>query len=116
MRNFSRNGCHLRAFWETFEHILEVCGVLLGGTHSEAKTTIFMFWRSRVGTSSSTFPGLDSWCVFYQFSLIFYALGAIWGSLWALFSCVFCVVFRIGGKVGSRVPKEVLLGDFLYQF
>ena len=64
--HFNRNGCHLGASWETFSDILEVCGVLLDGTHSEAKTTIFMFWRSRVGTSSSTFPGLDSGCAFYR--------------------------------------------------
>ena len=93
LRHFSRNGCHLGVFGETFGHVLEVCGVLLGGTHSEAKTTIFMFWRSRVGTSSSTFPGLDSWCVFYQFSLIFCNLGAIWASLLAPFGLPFRVAF-----------------------
>ena len=93
LRHFSRNGCHLGAFWQTFGHVLEVCGVLLGGTHSEAKTTIFMFWRSRVGTSSSTFPGLDSLCVFYQFSLIFCDLGAIWASLLAPFGLSFRVGF-----------------------
>ena len=93
LRHFSRNGCHLGAFLETFVHALEVCGVLLGGTHSEAKTTIFMFWRSRVGTSSSTFPGLDSGYVFYRFFVIFYDLGAIWDPLWAPFGLPFRVVF-----------------------
>ena len=92
-RHFNRNGCHLGAFWETFGHILEVCGILLGGTHSQAKTTIFMFWRSRVATSSSTFPGLDSGCIFYRFFVIFYDLGAIWGSLLAPFGLSFRVVF-----------------------
>ena len=93
LRNFSRNLCNFCAFWETFGHILEVCAVLLGGTHSQAKTTIFMFWRSRVGTSSSTFPGLDSGYVFYQFFVIFYDLGAIWGSLLAPFGLSFRVGF-----------------------
>ena len=41
LRHFSRNGCHLGAFWQTFGHVLEVCGVLLGGTHSQAKTHNF---------------------------------------------------------------------------
>ena len=61
---FSRTLCNFDALWDTFWHILEVCGVLLDGTHSRAKTYIFRFWSSRVGTSSSTFPGMDSGCVF----------------------------------------------------
>jgi len=66
-RHFSRNGCHLGAFWETFWHVLEICGVLLDATPSAAKTYIFRFWGTRVATFSSTFPGLDSGYVFYQF-------------------------------------------------
>ncbi len=83
MRRFSRNGCHLGAFWETFCDILEVCGVLLDGTHSQAKTYIFRFGRSQVGTCSSTFPGLDSGCVFNGFYVVFCDFGSHLGSLWA---------------------------------
>ena len=65
--HFSRNGCHLGAFGKTFSDILEVCGVLLDATHSQAKTNIFRFWRTPVGTYALTFPGLDSGCVFDRF-------------------------------------------------
>ena len=105
-------GCLLGDFW----HILEVCGVLLDGTPSRAKTYIFRFWRSQVGTSSSTFPGLDSGCVFNGFYVVFYDLGSHLGSLLAPFGPPFleelATSFRIGEKVASGVPKEQLLGAF----
>ena len=52
------------AFGETFRHFLELRGLLLDCTHSEAKTNIFRFWSSQAGTLSSIFPGMDSGCVF----------------------------------------------------
>ena len=63
----NRNGCPWGAFWETFCHFLGDCGVWLDATHSQAKTYIFRFGRSQVGTSSSTFPGMDFRVSFYAF-------------------------------------------------
>ena len=82
-RHFSRNGCHLCAFWETFCHVLEICGVLLDATPSAAKTNIFRFGRARVGTFSSSLPGLDSGCVFMRFYVIFFDFGSPLELLWA---------------------------------
>jgi len=101
---FGRKLCKVEVFWETFRDILEVCCVLLDATHSQAKTSIFMFWRFQLGTYSSTFPGVDfracSNRLFLRLSVIG---GALWGgSLWAS-------LFRIGEKVASGVPKEYLL-------
>jgi len=55
------------AFGETFRHFLGDCELLLDVTPSQAKTYIFKFWRSQVGTSSSTFPGPDFRVCFYAF-------------------------------------------------
>ena len=127
LRLFSRDGCPSGAFWETFRHFLEVCGLLLDATPSQAKTTIFRFWRSQVGTCSSTFPGPDSECVFNGFYAVFCDFGSPLGSLLAPFGPPFlgelAVRFRIGEKVASGVPKESLfcafghhLGGFLVIF
>ena len=53
------NGCPRGAFWETFCHFLGDCRVWLDATHSQAKTYIFRFGRSQVGTGSSTLQGVD---------------------------------------------------------
>ena len=63
----ARNGCPRGAFWETFYHFLGDCGFLLDATHSQAKTYIFRFGRSRVGTCSSTLHGVDFRPCFYVF-------------------------------------------------
>ena len=67
MEPISSNGCPRGAFWETFCHFLGDCGVLLDATHSQAKTYIFRFGRSQVGTCSSTFQGVDFGVCFYSF-------------------------------------------------
>ena len=73
----ARNGCPRGAFWETFCHFLGDCGVLLDATHSQAKTYIFGFGRSQVGTCSSTFQGVDFRACFYTFwGWVFSPLGA----------------------------------------
>ena len=45
--------------WETFSDILAVCGLLLDGIASVAKTYIFRFMGSQIGTPSSTSTGAD---------------------------------------------------------
>jgi len=114
LRHVSRNGCDFCAFWKTFWHILEVCGVLLDATHSQAKTYIFRFWRSQVATSSSTFPGPNSGCVCNGFYMVFCDLGRPLGSLLAPFGPPFlgelAIECRMGEKVASGVLKESLLG------
>jgi len=106
----------LGALWETFRDFLEVCGFLVDATHSQAKTYIFRFWRSQVGTSSSTFPGPDSGRAFKGFYAVFCDLGSPLGALLAPFGPPFlgelAIQFRIGEKVASGVVKESLLGAF----
>jgi len=114
--HFNGNGCHLGAFWATFGHILKVCGVLLDVTHSQVETYIFRFGSSQAGTSSSTFPGLDSGCVFKRFYMFFCDFRNHLGTLWAPFGPPFlgelAISLRIGEEVASGVPKEALLSAF----
>ena len=67
-------------------------------------------------TYSSTFPGVDSGCVFNCFYAVLCDFGTHLGSLWAPFGPPFlgelAISFGIGTKVASRVPKESLLGAF----
>ena len=115
-RSWLALGSLLRCFGRSFCNFLGLCGVLLDATPSRAKTYIFRFWRSQVGTSSSTFPGLDSGCVFNVFYVVFCDFGSHLGSLLAPFGPPFlgelATSFRIGEKVASGVPKEQLLGAF----
>ena len=106
LRHFSRNERHFGGFGVTFCDFLGLCGVLLDATPSRAKTYIFRFWRSQVGTSSSTFPGLDSGCIFNGFYMVFCDLGSHLGSLLAPFLGELVTFFGIGEKVASGVPKE----------
>ena len=78
-------GPHLGAFWQTFRHFLELCGLLLDCTPSQAKTYIFMFWSSPAGTFSCIFPGGDLGYVFNGFYAVFCDFGSPLGSLWAPF-------------------------------
>jgi len=60
-------GRHRVTFGGPFCDFLSLSGVLLDCTHSQAKTYIFRFGRSQVGTRSSTFSGADSGGWFYAF-------------------------------------------------
>ncbi len=67
MESKSSNACPRGAFWKTFYNFLGDYGVLLDATHSQAKTNMFRFGRSQVGTCSSTFQDVDFRACFYAF-------------------------------------------------
>jgi hypothetical protein len=93
-----------------------VCGLLLDGTHSAAKTYISRFWRSRVGTCSYIFPGVDFRVCFLRFYLIFHDLGGplelLWDPLGGPFRVNRAPGFWMGSQVVPGPPKRSLLGAF----
>ena len=113
-------GCRLGSFRETFCHFWEVCGVLLDGTPSRAKTYISWFGRSLDGACSTTFPGVDFREGFYEMLYNFYDLGEHWGSLWSPLDAPFKVNRAPGSRMGSKVapgsPKRSLWVSFLMVF